>query len=77
MVGGVVGLLGQILGIGGTGDLTSKVGVASVVWTDNSHEASNYLIIDNNNDHTLDANDTVVYLNGQTHQQLVDTLHYA
>ncbi|HCM5083082.1 TPA: DUF4214 domain-containing protein [Klebsiella aerogenes] len=77
VVGGVVGLLGQILGIGGTGDLTSKVGVASVVWTDNSHEASNYLIIDNNNDHTLDANDTVVYLNGQTHQQLVDTLHYA
>ncbi|KHM24739.1 beta strand repeat-containing protein [Klebsiella aerogenes] len=77
VVGGVVGLLGQILGIGGTGDLTSKVGVASVVWTDNSHEASNYLIIDNNNDHTLDANDTVVYLNGQTHQQLLDTLHYA
>ncbi|MGG7980970.1 DUF4214 domain-containing protein [Klebsiella aerogenes] len=77
VVGGVVGLLGQILGIGGNGDLTAKVGVASVVWTDNSHEASNYLIIDNNNDHTLDANDTVVYLNGQTHQQLVDTLHYA
>ncbi|ENZ8427542.1 beta strand repeat-containing protein [Klebsiella aerogenes] len=77
VVGGVVGLLGQILGIGGSGDLTAKVGVASVIWTDNSHEASNYLIIDNNNDHTLDANDTVVYLNGQTHQQLVDTLHYA
>ncbi|HBT3294948.1 TPA: DUF4214 domain-containing protein [Klebsiella aerogenes] len=77
IVGGVVGLLGQILGIGNNGDLTSKVGLASVVWADNSHEASNYLIIDNNNDHTLDANDTVVYLNGQTHQQLVDTLHYA
>ncbi|HBS5678035.1 beta strand repeat-containing protein [Klebsiella sp. 141240] len=77
VVGGVVGLLGQILGIGGNGDLTAKVGVASVIWTDNSHEASNYLIVDNNNNHTLDANDTVVYLNGQTHQQLVDTLHYA
>ncbi|EPM0600778.1 DUF4214 domain-containing protein [Klebsiella sp. GN_Kp186] len=77
IVGGVVGLLGQILGIGNNGDLTSKVGLASVVWADNSHEASNYLIIDNNNNHTLDANDTVVYLNGQTHQQLVDTLHYA
>ena len=77
IVGGVVGLLGKILGIGNNGDLTSKVGLASVVWADNSHEASNYLIIDNNNDHTLDANDTVVYLNGQTHQQLVDTLHYA
>ncbi|MDV1504046.1 DUF4214 domain-containing protein [Klebsiella quasipneumoniae] len=77
IVGGVVGLLGQILGIGNNGDLTSKVGLASVVWADNSHEASNYLIIDNNNNHTLDANDSVVYLNGQTHQQLVDTLHYA
>ncbi len=77
IVGGVVGLLGQIFGIGNNGDLTSKVGLASVVWADNSHQASNYLIIDNNNNHTLDANDTVVYLNGQTHQQLVDTLHYA
>jgi hypothetical protein len=35
------------------------------------------VIIDNNDNHALDLNDTVVYLTGQNHQQLVDTLHYA
>jgi hypothetical protein len=77
ITGGVVALLGQILGIGGNGSLTNKVGLASVVWSGQSDTASSYLIIDNNDNHNLDASDTVVYLSGQNHQQLVDTLHYA
>ncbi|MEL0553753.1 DUF4214 domain-containing protein [Raoultella lignicola] len=77
ITGGVVALLGQILGIGGNGSLTNKVGVASVVWSGQSDTASSYLIIDNNNNHNLDSADSVVYLSGQNHQQLVDTLHYA
>ncbi|WP_434583986.1 beta strand repeat-containing protein [Klebsiella sp. R390] len=77
ITGGVVALLGQILGIGGNGSLTNKVGLASVVWSGQSDTASSYLIIDNNNNHNLDSSDTVVYLSGQNHQQLVDTLHYA
>lgn len=77
ITGGVVALLGQILGVGSSGSLTEKVGVASVVWSGQSDTASSYLIIDNNDNHNLDASDTVIYLSGQNHQQLVDTLHYA
>ena len=77
ITGGVVALLGQILGVGSNGSLTEKVGVASVVWSGQSDTASSYLIIDNNNNHNLDSSDTVIYLAGQNHQQLVDTLHYA
>ncbi|MBI6150753.1 beta strand repeat-containing protein [Serratia surfactantfaciens] len=74
---GVVGLLGGILGLSNPNSLTAKVGVASVVFSGTGNTADSYVIIDNNNNHTLDANDTVIYLTGQNHQQLVDTLHYA
>lgn len=74
---GVVGLLGGILGLSNPNSLTSKVGVASVVFSGTGNNADSYVIIDNNNNHTLDANDTVVYLTGQNHQQLVSNLHYA
>ncbi|MGP3074786.1 beta strand repeat-containing protein, partial [Serratia ureilytica] len=74
---GVVGLLGGILGLSNPNSLTGKVGVASVVFSGTGNNADSYVIIDNNNNHTLDANDTVIYLTGQNHQQLVDTLHYA
>ncbi|HFZ0536165.1 beta strand repeat-containing protein [Klebsiella aerogenes] len=74
---GIVGLLGGILGLGSSNSLTSKVGIASVVFSGSGDNADSYLIIDNNDDHTLDANDTVVFLTGQNHQQLVDALHYA
>ncbi|HGM4722845.1 TPA: beta strand repeat-containing protein [Serratia marcescens] len=74
---GVVGLLGGILGLSNPNSLTAKVGVASVVFGGTGNNADSYVIIDNNNNHTLDANDTVIYLTGQNHQQLVDTLHYA
>lgn len=77
ITGGIVALLGQILGVGSNGSLTDKVGLASVVWSGQSDTASSYLIIDNNNNHNLDSSDTIVYLSGQNHQQLVDTLHYA
>ncbi|MFW3880194.1 beta strand repeat-containing protein [Klebsiella pneumoniae subsp. pneumoniae] len=74
---GVVGLLGGILGLGSSNSLMSKVGIASVVFSGSGDNADSYLIIDNNDDHTLDVNDTVVFLTGQNHQQLVDALHYA
>ena len=74
---GVVGLLGGILGLSNPNSLTAKVGVASVVFSGSGNTADSYVIIDNNNNHTLDANDTVIYLTGQNHQQLVDSLHYA
>ncbi|OKB68769.1 DUF4214 domain-containing protein [Serratia marcescens] len=74
---GVVGLLGGILGLSNPNSLTAKVGVASVVFSGSGNNADSYVIIDNNNNHTLDANDTVIYLTGQNHQQLVDSLHYA
>ncbi|HEP1062512.1 DUF4214 domain-containing protein [Klebsiella aerogenes] len=76
VVGGVAGLLANILGLQ-NGSLTQKVGVASVVWSGQSSIADSYLIIDNNNNHNLDSSDTIVFLSGQNHQQLVDTLHYA
>lgn len=76
VVGGVAGLLANILGLQ-NGSLTQKVGVASVVWSGQSNIADSYLIIDNNNNHNLDSSDTIVFLSGQNHQQLVDTLHYA
>ncbi|MGS4241215.1 beta strand repeat-containing protein [Serratia marcescens] len=74
---GVVGLLGGILGLSNPNSLTAKVGVASGVFSGSGNTADSYVIIDNNNNHTLDANDTVIYLTGQNHQQLVDSLHYA
>jgi len=77
LTNGVIGLLGGILGLDGNNSLTSKVGVASVVFSGGGNTASSYVIIDNNDNHALDLNDTVVYLTGQNHQQLVDTLHYA
>ncbi|WP_374930379.1 beta strand repeat-containing protein [Serratia marcescens] len=77
LTNGVIGLLGGILGLDSSNSLTSKVGVASVVFSGGGNTASSYVIIDNNDNHALDLNDTVVYLTGQNHQQLVDTLHYA
>lgn len=77
LTNGVIGLLGGILGLGSSNSLTAKVGVASVVFGGSGDNASSYVIIDNNNNHTLDTNDSVVYLTGQNHQQLIDTLHYA
>lgn len=77
LTNGVVGLLGGILGLGSSNALTAKVGVASVVFGGSGDNASSYVIIDNNNNHTLDIADSVVYLTGQNHQQLLDTLHYA
>ncbi|NCJ09968.1 DUF4214 domain-containing protein [Serratia marcescens] len=77
LTNGVIGLLGGILGLDSSNSLTSKVGVASVVFSGGGNTASSYVIIDNNDNHSLDLNDTVVYLTGQNHQQLVDTLHYA
>ncbi|CAI0949413.1 ABC-type protease/lipase transport system, ATPase and permease components [Serratia quinivorans] len=77
LTNGVIGLLGGILGLGSSNALTAKVGVASVVFGGTGDNASSYVIIDNNDNHTLDTNDSVVYLTGQNHQQLLDTLHYA
>ncbi|WP_085115964.1 beta strand repeat-containing protein [Serratia proteamaculans] len=77
LTNGAIGLLGGILGLGSSNALTAKVGVASVVFGGSGDNASSYVIIDNNNNHTLDASDSVVYLTGQNHQQLLDTLHYA
>ncbi|VEA64260.1 ABC-type protease/lipase transport system, ATPase and permease components [Serratia plymuthica] len=77
LTNGAIGLLGGILGLGSSNSLTAKVGVASVVFGGTGNNADSYVIIDNNNNHTLDTNDSVVYLTGQNHQQLVDTLHYA
>jgi hypothetical protein len=77
LTNGVIGLLGGILGLGSNNALTAKVGVASVVFGGTGDNASSYVIIDNNNNHTLDTGDSVVYLTGQNHQQLLDTLHYA
>ena len=71
------GLLGGILGLDSSNALTLKVGIASVVFSGSGDNADSYVIIDNNDNHTLDANDTVVLLTGQNHQQLVDALHYA
>ena len=77
LTNGVIGLLGGILGLGSSNALTAKVCVASVVFGGTGDNASSYVIIDNNNNHTLDTGDSVVYLTGQNHQQLLDTLHYA
>ncbi|MGB8665356.1 MAG: DUF4214 domain-containing protein, partial [Serratia inhibens] len=77
LTNGVIGLLGGILGLDSSNSLTSKVGVASVVFGGAGDNASSYVIIDNNDDQTLDLGDSVIYLTGQNHQQLLDTLHYA
>ncbi|HDU7916623.1 beta strand repeat-containing protein [Serratia marcescens] len=74
LTGGVVGLLGGILGLN-TGSLTAKVGVASVAFDNGTN--SNYVIIDNNDNHNLDSGDTVIYLTGQSHASLISDLHYA
>ncbi|CAI2463639.1 beta strand repeat-containing protein [Serratia entomophila] len=63
------GFVGAILGLNNNA-LSAKVGVSSV---DNNH----FLIVDENNDHQLDNNDTVVMLVGGTHTELVNNLHYA
>lgn len=77
LTNGVIGLLGGILGLDSSNSLTAKVGVASVVFGGSGDNASSYVIVDNNDNHALDINDSVVYLTGQNHQQLLDTLHYA
>ncbi|AVJ18913.1 DUF4214 domain-containing protein [Serratia sp. MYb239] len=74
LTNGVVGLLGGILGLGNSNSLTSKVGVASVAF-DNGTDAS-YVIIDNNDNGSLDSSDSVIYLTNQDHQSLIDSLHY-
>ncbi|CAI0695483.1 beta strand repeat-containing protein [Serratia quinivorans] len=74
LTNGVVGLLGGILGLSNSNSLTSKVGVASVAF-DGGSDAS-YVIIDNNDNGSLDSADSVIYLTNQNHQTLIDTLHY-
>jgi hypothetical protein len=74
IITGVVGALGSLLGIGGDNSLASKVGVVGV---DRAGGTDSYIIIDNNDDHKLDANDSVIYLKNTDHQNLLDTLHYA
>ncbi|QHA88355.1 beta strand repeat-containing protein [Serratia rhizosphaerae] len=74
LTNGVVGLLGGILGLGSSNSLTSKVGIASVAF-DGGKDAS-YVIIDNNDNGTLDSSDSVIYLTNQDHQSLLDSLHY-
>ncbi|SQJ11453.1 ABC-type protease/lipase transport system, ATPase and permease components [Serratia rubidaea] len=74
LTNGVVGLLGGILGLGNSNSLTSKVGIASVAF-DGGKDAS-YVIIDNNDNGTLDNSDSVIYLTNQNHQSLVNSLHY-
>lgn len=75
LTNGVVGLLGGILGLSNSNSLTSKVGVASVAF-DGGNDAS-YVIIDNNDNGSLDSADSVIYLTNQNHQTLIETLHYA
>ncbi|MFI8418284.1 beta strand repeat-containing protein [Serratia sp. NPDC078593] len=75
VVGSAAGLLGGILGLDNSNSLTSKVGVASVVF--DGLNADSYVIIDNNDNGTLDNADSVIYLTDQNHQNLLDTLHYA
>lgn len=74
LITGVVGALASLLGIGSDNSLASKVGVVGV---DRAGGSDSYIIIDNNNDHKLDANDSVIYLKNTDHQNLLDTLHYA
>ncbi|MFP3786919.1 hypothetical protein, partial [Burkholderia sp. SIMBA_024] len=62
LTNGVIGLLGGILGLDSSNSLTSKVGVASVVFGGAGDNASSYVIIDNNDDQTLDLGDSVIYL---------------
>lgn len=73
LITGVVGALGSLLGIGGNTALVSKVGVVGVERTGGT---DSYIIIDNNNDHKLDGNDSVIYLKNTDHLNLLSTLHY-
>ncbi|OQV65353.1 hypothetical protein AK51_21840 [Serratia nematodiphila DZ0503SBS1] len=52
--------------------MSAKVGVSSVLGEQNS----SYLIVDNNDDHRLDAADSVILLLGQDHQSLLNELRY-
>jgi len=72
LVGGVVGLLSGVLGLK-NGDLTAKVGIASVAF---GSSTDTYIIIDNNGNHNLDAGDTVIYLKNQDPKALLAQLHY-
>ncbi|CAI0932430.1 ABC-type protease/lipase transport system, ATPase and permease components [Serratia quinivorans] len=65
-------LLAALLDLGKPGALSAKVGVSSVLADQNS----SYIIVDNNNDHRLDAADTVILLLGQDHQMLLSELRY-
>ncbi|MNG59932.1 hypothetical protein D3C79_180800 [compost metagenome] len=74
LITGVVGALGSLLGIGGDNALVSKVGVVGVERTGGT---DSYIIVDNNDDHTLDGNDSVIYLKNTDHLNLLSTLHYS
>ncbi|RJF58407.1 DUF4214 domain-containing protein [Serratia inhibens] len=74
LITGVVGALGSLLGIGGDNALVSKVGVVGVERTGGT---DSYIIVDNNDDHTLDGNDSVIYLKNTDHSNLLSTLHYS
>jgi hypothetical protein len=65
-------LLAALLDLGGIDALSAKVGVGSVLADKNS----SYIIIDNNDDHRLDAADSVILLLGQDHQTLLSELRY-
>lgn len=65
-------LLAALLDLGRPGALSAKVGVSSVLADQNS----SYIIVDNNDDHRLDAADSVILLLGQDHQMLLSELRY-
>lgn len=65
-------LLAALLDLGSIDALSAKVGVGSVLADKNS----SYIIIDNNDDHRLDAADSVILLLGQDHQTLLSELRY-
>jgi hypothetical protein len=74
LVVGAVTALGNLLGLGGSSALTGHVGVIGV---DRTGGSDSYIIIDNNDNHTLDANDSVIYLKNTDHVNLANTLHYS
>jgi len=65
-------LLAALLDLDRPGALSAKVGVSSVLADQNS----SYIIVDNNDDHRLDAADSVILLLGQDHQMLLSELRY-
>ncbi|HEI8865779.1 TPA: DUF4214 domain-containing protein [Serratia odorifera] len=66
-------LLAALLDLDQPGALSAKAGISSVLGEENS----SYLIVDNNDNHALDAADSVIMLQGLAHQALLDGLHYA